>query len=44
MGVKKQNWGYGFAKGCGRLWLKSVWVEKMLKGVEDKSRKGGGWK
>lgn len=32
-----------FCQGVEGLWLKSVWVENV-KGVEDKSRKGGGWK
>lgn len=41
MGVKKAGWGYSFALGCGGLWVKSVWVEKNVKGEEE--RGGDEW-
>lgn len=40
MGVKKSRVGISFAMGCGGMWVKSVWVEKVLKG---KRIGWGGW-
>lgn len=34
MGVKKAGWRYSFALGCGGLWVKGVWVEKNVKGLQ----------